>query len=385
MHRRLSARHGRRKVWDVAVDIGVMEDGRRKQYWKRGFPTKDAAERHLSDVLTRYAQGTLVQPTKETLATYLRRWLPAIRATLRPSTWESYERNITSHVIPRIGHVYLQRLTPALLNTMYADLLDHGRLDGRGGLSVKTTRYIHTILHRALGDAVRWSVIARNMADQADPPRPRLKKEMKTWTAEELRTFLAFIRRDSLYPAFLLVATTGMRRGELLGLRWRDIDFEAARASIRQTVVTVRHTVVFSEPKTARGRRSVAIDSATIAALREHRKRHLEERLAVGAVYEDLDLVFAREDGRPLHPESFVKVFDRRVTKSRVPRIRFHDLRHTYATLSLAAGVHPKVVSERLGHGGIAITMDTYSHAIPALQEEAAETVARLILGPSTA
>ena len=171
-----------------------------------------------------------------------------------------------------------------------------------------------------------------------------------------------------------------MRRGEVLGLRWQNLDLEVGRASIAQTLVVVgSYEVQFSEPKTAKGRRMVALDAQTVAALRAHRERQVFESTLMGDAYEDEDLVFAREDGTPLHPDSFSDAFWRHADAAKLPRIRFHDLRHTHATLALAAGVHPKVVSERLGHASITITLDTYSHAIPAMQEAAAELVASLV------
>lgn len=195
---------------------------------------------------------------------------------------------------------------------------------------------------------------------------------MTTWSAEELRHFLKSIQGDRLYAAFLLAATTGMRRGEVLGLRWRDVDLAAARVSIRQTLITIGYELAWSTPKTDRGRRNVALDPTTVEALRAHRAQQLEERLLLGPSFRDDDLVFCQPDGAPIHPDSLCGLFERFAKRASLPRIRFHDLRHTHASLALTAGVHPKVVSERLGHADIALTLNTYSHAIPALQETAA-------------
>jgi integrase len=183
---------------------------------------------------------------------------------------------------------------------------------------------------------------------------------MRTWSADELRAFLASVRADFLYPLWLLAATTGMRRGEIAGLIWPNVDLDAARLSVRRTVVSVGYQAEWSEPKTDRGRRSVALDPFTVESLREHRARQPEQRLLLG-IDVPHELVFAREDGSTLHPERISKIFDQHVRRSSLPRIRFHDLRHTYATLALQAGVHPKVVSERLGHADIALTLNVYS------------------------
>jgi integrase len=234
--------------------------------------------------------------------------------------------------------------------------------------------------------------LARNVA-QAPTVRRRLprhaKPEMRTWSAPELASFLDQLRGDPLHAPILLAATTGMRRGEVLGLRWRDTDLDAGRVAVRQTLAAVRdvdgdrgrHVLVFGEPKTAKSRRTVPLPAQTVAVLRAHRKAQAAERLLAGADYGDQDLVFAEPDGAPIHPDKFRKRFEVRIGRSGLPPIRFHDLRHTYATLALRAGVHPKVVAEVLGHANISITLDTYSHAIPAMQESAAATVARLVFG----
>ena len=223
-------------------------------------------------------------------------------------------------------------------------------------------------------------LLARNVAQQAIPPAPSPRREPRTWTAEELRHFLESVQDDRLYGAYVLAATTGLRRGEVLGLTWRNVDLGASRIAVTQAIIPVNGAVTYSTPKTAKGRRSVALDAFTVNALRAHRVRQLEERLVLGLGTPAEDaLVFTDLDGSPLHPDRFSASFDRLVKAAGVPRIRLHDLRHTHATLALQAGVHPKVVSERLGHSNIAITLDTYSHAIPALQEEAATKVAALV------
>jgi len=203
----------------------------------------------------------------------------------------------------------------------------------------------------------------------------------RTWTPEELRTFLESAAHDRLSAAWTLAATAGMRRGEVLGLRWQDVDLDNARLAVRQTIISVAYEIKVSTPKTAQGRRSIALDSETVRALRLHRTRQLEERLALGHKSCDHDIVFAQPDGRFIHPDGFGKAFQRLQVQAGIRKIRFHDLRHTHATLALQAGVNPRVVSERLGHSTVAITLDTYSHVLPGLQEEAAERVAKLVFG----
>ena len=367
--------------WVVIVDVGYDGDGRRRQRWHSGFDTKRDASKALTEILGRIQGGAYVEPHKMTVAGFLREWLDAMRATLRPSTWESYRLNTEAHIIPRLGSVPLQQLTAAGLNAFYADLLAEGRRAREGGLSPRTVRYVHTILRKALAEAVRWNRLARNVADQANPPRQRngTGHAMRTWSAVELRAFLEHVSGDRYHAAWRLAAHTGLRRGELLGLHWRDADLDVGRVAVTQTLLAVHNELSFSAPKTVKGQRSVALDPTTLGILRTHRKAQVEERLAWGSAYQDGDLVFAREDGSPIHPDRFSKWFDQHVRAVGLPRIRLHDLRHTHATLALQAGIHPKVVSERLGHSTISITLDVYSHAIPAMEEEAAAKVAAMV------
>jgi len=269
-----------------------------------------------------------------------------------------------------------------MLNAMYAALLADGKRTtangGSGGLSPRSVRYIHTIVHRAFRDAVRWARIVRNPADAADPPRASavVRPTMTTWTADQVRAFIDHTKEHRLHAAYVLLATTGMRRGEALGLRWSDLDLTAGRASISQTVIMVHHDIRIGAPKTARGRRTVALDPGTVTALREHRQRQLAERLLMGVGFTDHGLVFCRPDGGPLHPERFSRTFSRESAHAGLPAIRLHDLRHTWATLALSAGEHPKIVQERLGHANVSITLDVYSHVSEGLHSDAASRIA---------
>lgn len=368
--------------WAVVVDVGRGEDGQRRQRWHSGYNTKRDASRALTELLGGLQSGGYIEPTKQTLGQYLKEWLVSLRASgLRPSTVAAYELFVDKHVIPALGVTPLQKLTTGQLNGFYVDLLDHGRRDGKGGLSPRTVRYAHITIRKALADAVKVGGLARNVADHASPPRLGDRAQPAALTAEELHRFLEHVEADRMAAFYRLAASSGMRRGELLGLTWGAVDLDAARLSISQTLVTVDYAVSFSTPKTRAGRRSIALDGETVQALREHRKRQVEERLSLGGYAEDHDLVFCELDGEPLHPGQVSKRFDRLLRASGVRRIRFHDLRHTHATLALQAGVHPLVVSERLGHSTVSITLDTYSHTIPSMQEEAAEKVAALVAG----
>lgn len=361
----------------------------RKAVLRRGFATRAEAARELRTALSRVDNGTHVEPSKTPVAVYLvNEWLPTLRT--RASTRASYEKNVRLHVVPYIGNVPLSGLTSTHLNALYRQLESTGRKDGRaGGLSPRTVRYVHTILHRALADAVNDGRLAINPADRSRPPSAAAARapEMQTWTSEQLRTFLEWCVSgdDAMQPAWLLLAMTGIRRGELLALRWRDVDFDGAALRIRRSVGVVKRfgdgeSLEVDAPKSGR-MRSVDCDTVTLAALRAHRLRAAE--IDLGRVRED-SLVFSTVEGQYLHPERFSREWSRRMTRFLAERpdgrrIRLHDLRHTHATLLLQAGVHPKIVSERLGHSKVSITLDVYSHALPTLQKEAASRLSELV------
>lgn len=395
---RYTVKNGKRvpargKDWYVVVDHGVDAAGRRRRDWSRKFATEREAKRHRDSIANEVAQATWQQPSRERLADFVvGTWLPAVRADLRPSTWASYNRYLRLHVLPALGGTRLRDLTPQSLNLLYAGLLAHGRKDTRAGegLSPRSVRYVHTIVHRVLRDAERWGLIAHNPAKHALPGRAAAvrRPERRTWTEVEIRAFLEGSRNhrgrghavgDRLFAGWVLLITTGLRRGELLGLRWRDVDLERGVLSVRQTVIVVerdaRNEVAFGEPKTDSGRRIVALDTGTMAVLRTHRLALADERRAASCWFEN-DLVVPARDGRPFHPERFSREFRTRCERYGVPPIRLHDLRHTHATLALQHGVHPKIVSERLGHSGVSITLDLYSHVSAHLQAEAVEQVA---------
>lgn len=356
--------------------------GRRRQRSKGGFATRRAANDHVTAVLASMQSRTYVSPVRTTFGSYLLdAWLPAQRQRLRNSTFSDYRRRIEQHIVPALGHIQLQELDARHLDKLYADLLARGARDG-SALAPKTVRNVHVVIRKALADATRKRIVTRNVALDADPPKvpgPG-EREMATWTPDELRKFLDAIAHHRLAAAFVLAASTGMRRGEVLGVRWSDIDLDNGTVAIRQTIVSVSYEVQLSEPKTARGRRTISLDPATVAVLRWHQQAQERERQAL-ADYEDHDLVFARLDGRPVHPDHFSQLFDRTVARLKLRRVRLHDLRHTYATLALRAGVDPKTVSSRLGHATVAFTLDVYTKAVPQLDREAADKIAGLIFG----
>lgn len=370
--------------WSVVVDVGHDEEGKRKQKWYGGFSTKRDAQSKLTELLGKLENGTWVAPSKVTVGQFLnQQWLPAIRSSIRPTSLGGYENCVRNHILPAIGTYPLQRVTAPMLNDLYATLAESGRKQKKGGgLGVRSIGYVHVTCRRAFGDAVKWGLLQRNPAESATPPRQTGKPEMRTWTAAEMRVFLASLETERLGMAYRLAASTGARRGEILGLRWRDCDLEAGRLAIQQTLIEIRYQVEVSTPKTAKGRRSIALDAGTLEALKRYRAQVLQERMLLGRGKPSEDeLIFQQPDGSPVQPSAFSAGFIQRAKAAGLPRIRLHDLRHSHATLALQAGIPAKVVSDRLGHATTAITLDLYSHVSPSMQEEAADRIAKLITG----
>jgi integrase len=379
--------------WMFVVDI-APEGAPRRQVRRRGFKRKTDALEALNTLLKELRDGTYVPKNVRdadgklhvvTVGEFVDEWLPAIRTTVEASTWDSYDRMLRNHGMPKLGAIPLQSLEPSHLNALYAELLVSGRRDGHGGLSARTIRYLHTIVHRMLRDATRWGRAARNVASLADPPSAKAARapEMRWWTPQQLRDFLAQVAEEPLFASFRLAAMTGLRRGEVYGLLWRDVDLDAGKLTVQRQLRTIRGQLDHVEiTKSSAGRRTIDLDPGTVTALRAWRKQQLEHRLLMGNGYRDeLGFVFTEPGGAPVDPDSAAKVFQRRVASSDLPRIRFHDLRHTHAVHLIAAGQHVKVVSERLGHASTSFTMDRYGHVMPNLQSDAASAVAALVDG----
>lgn len=386
-------------TWWFVVDLPPGPGGQRRQAKRRGFRTKAEAQAALDALRVNARQGTYVAPARQTMAQFLYDdWLPAVRRTLAESTWESYERNIRHHVVAYVGHLSLQAVDGAVLNRLYATLLESGRKHGTQspGLKPRTVRYVHTIIHAALDDAVRWHRVPLNAADQATPPSAKAARppEMQVWSGPELARFLIRTEGNRYHWPWLFLATTGCRRGEALGLRWQDVDLTRRLAAIRQELIPLtkpsgrgREGRLLPRTKSDKPR-VIELDTHTISSLRSWRAVQNKEHLLVGDAYVETGLVFCMADGRPYHPEAFSKTFDRRLSQAAfadLPHIRLHDLRHTWATLALVAGVDVRIVSERLGHTSPLITWQTYQHVIKGMQSDAAEKVASLIFGSTTA
>jgi integrase len=299
-------------------------------------------------------------------------WLPAVEGTLRPLSVTRYRSVIRLYIHPHIGSTRLQAISGGHINGLYADV-------ERAGLSVATRRLAHAVLHRALRDAVRWGRLARNPAEMADPPS-RGRSRAQAWTAAELRRFLDHVAGDRWFALWRLVATTGMRRGELAGLTWRALDLDGGRLSVEQQLVPTRGGATLGPPKSNRSRRTVALDAATVAPLRDHLAVQLVERTLAGDAYVDRDLVFADALGGAVHPQRLTEWFGEHRRAAGIPRGSLHTLRHTAATLALTAGVPVHIVAARLGDDAKTI-LSTYAHLLPQSDELAAERVAAALAG----
>jgi len=373
MRGHIRQRGKRKDRWTVVVEMDRTPDNKRHQQWVTVRGTRKDAERRLAELLVEVETGAYVKPTKETLAQFLRRWLDdCVRYNVRPVTEQEYRRKVERSIIPELGEIPIVNLQQPHLEAFYRRALESGRADGKGGLSARTVLQLHRILYDALNHAVKWGVVTRNVAQAVEPPRAH-QKDMHTLDSDGVARLLEASKDTPYYQIFHLAVYTGMRRSELLGLRWRDVDLDMATLSVVQAMHHLRDgRVVFEQPKSHKGRRQVALSPAAVLALREHRERQNLEAIMAGRALTSDDLVFSTADGSPLLPNSLTHAFVKTVRRAGLPAIRLHDLRHTHASLMLRQGVHPKIVSERLGHATVGITLDIYSHVTPGLQEAAA-------------
>jgi integrase len=360
--------------WAFRVSLGNDPvTGKRQQPQRQGYRTKREAQEAAEALIREFDRNSGSVPSTNQLGPYLLDWLNTQRASLRPSTMRSY-RQAVDRIAERLGAVRLADLRPLMIERFYADLL-------QTGLAPKTVANTHTVLRKALADADRLGMISRNAAASARPPTvPRYESEV--WTAEQLREFIEFLNGHPQQPVYVLLGLTGIRRGECLGLRHRDLDLARGSLSVVQSITVVDGEIVIASPKTKRSRRQVPLDELTMGYLRAHLQRQREQRLRAGSVWsQDGDWLFTDEIGNHLHPDWLSRQFKALVRQSGLPPIRLHDLRHSYGTLSLEAGIHPKIVSERLGHATVGITLDVYSHVTESMSREAAETVSARVFG----
>ncbi len=356
--------------WLVRVFIGRDENGRTKFFNEIFQGKKDDAKAFEAKKRAELKSGVVLEHSKTTIDEYLDKWLEvAAKPRLKERTFEDYEQYLQRYIRPKIGNLLLSKLKPLDIQAVYTLMLENK-------LSARTVRFAHSILSSALTQAVKWQIIPVNPAKMVDLPQNH-RKEMKALSPEEAKRFLEAAKKDNWFVIFSLAITTGMRPEEYLGLQWKDIDFEKHRATVRRALVWKRKGGGWSlqEPKTSQSRRTIPLPVPVTNALKKHRKKQLEERMKLGQSYQDFDFVFATEIGTPILPSNLTRRHFKPILKdAKLPEsIRLYDLRHTCATLLLAEGENPKVVSERLGHATIVLTLDTYSHVLPSMQQSATD------------
>ncbi len=359
--------------WAIVLDVVDPATGKKKRKWHSFRGTKREAQTECARLINELKTGTYVEPTKQTVAAFLDEWLNFIKPTVSPKTHERYAEICQKGIAPLLADVTLAKLRTDRIDAAWAKALTEGRRDGKGGLSPRTVHHMRRVLIKALNQAVVWDRLVKNPAQASTPPKVE-RKSMLAYDASQVAALLEHMRPTRLYVPVLLAVMCGLRRGEIAALRWKNVDLNARMMAIVESAEQTAGEVRYKPPKNDRAR-PVAISPTVAEELRSHKARQAEELLRLGIRMDDAGFVVARIDGRPLQPRSITHEWMRLLGKTELPRIRFHDLRHTHATQLLAAGVHPKVASERLGHSTIGITLDLYSHVMPGMQEDAAAKV----------
>lgn len=357
--------------WCIVVDIGKDENGKRKQKWISGFKTKKEAEAALADVIRQIETNTFIIPEKITFGEFLNYWLENyVKTNLSPTTAWGYESIITKHIQPVLGSIELQKLKPFHLQHYYNQK--------QGELSGKTLVQHHRVLHKALDYAYKMQLIRSNPANAVETPKAK-KYKARILTMEEIKKLLEALKETELEVPINVALALGLRRGELLGLKWEDINFEEGTVEIKRNLVRAGTKLVLKEPKSETSIRTLKLSKNLLTMLKNHRKRQLELKLLLGNEYKDNGFVFCKPNGEPINPSTFSHQFDDFLKKNNLPDIRLHDLRHTNATLMLKSNIPAKVASSRLGHSTVSITLDLYSHVLTDMEEEAAAKIDEIL------
>ena len=359
--------------WAIVLEVRDPETGKRKRKWHSFKGGKREAQIECARLIADLDSGNYLEPSKTTVSTFLDHWLNHIRSQISPRSFERYSEIIVKNIKPAIGAVILAKLRPAQISTLYDKALAGGRRDGAGGLSPATVVYMHRLIKQALGHAVRWQLLARNPAAAVDPPKVE-RAAMTTYDMAQTAELLGSIAGSRIAIPVMLGVLCGLRRGEIAALRWKHVDLRKSQLSIVQSAEQTKAGVRYKEPKSGKAR-TVALSATVAEELKRHQLRQAEEQLRLGVRQNEDGFVYAREDGQPLQPRSISQAWRGKLATLKLPRIRFHDLRHAHATHLLGSGVHPKIASERLGHSKVGITLDLYSHVLPGMQEDAAARV----------
>ena len=369
----------RGKSWRLKWDIGNDPfTGRRLTKQKTVVGTKREAEAELARVLGSIQTGTYVDPTKMTVGELLTKWRDEVAAVqVSAKTLERYAEHV-ERLVGGLGRVPLSRLQPLSIEALYNDLRRCGHKRRDGGLSEQTLLHIHKVLAAALSQGIKWRLIAFNPAADVNPPKVS-RVEMQTLSESEMRRLFQFAEGTALFVPALLWLTTGLRRGELLGLMWRDLDRQKGRLSVVRSLEETKSGLLLKTPKTERSARVLPLPQLALDHLNRHELNQKEQRLRGGPAFQDQGLMFPADDGSPQRPRNLTKAFAALVAKAKVTKVSIHGLRYTHITELLRAGVHPKVVSERAGHSSVAFTLQRYAHALPDMQQDAADQTQRLV------
>jgi integrase len=357
--------------WYAVLSIKDPQTGKRKVKFV-SLPDckgKREAQQQLARLVTEMQTGAYVEPDKATLAQFLERWLDHIRTRVSPRTYRGYAEIVYGNLLPALGSVRLTKLRPEQISEAYSKALISGRRDGSGGLSAQTIKHAHVVLKQALTQACVWRAIAHYPAALVKPPRVE-RKEMQTIDTDSTARMIETARGTPIFIPILLGVLCGMRRGEICALRWRSVGLDAGQLSVIASIEEGRGGLREKEPKSGKGR-LIALSPMLVAELRRHRMQQAEWLLKLGVRLTDDYHVVTKPDGEPTWPGSLGRAFRRFMRRHGLPQIRLHDLRHSHATHLLAAGVHPKIAQERLGHSSIGITLDLYSHVLPGMQRDA--------------
>lgn len=362
--------------WQLIFDLPPDADGGRRQARHTVHGSKKAADAKLRELLRAVETGGYVAPVADTVGTLLEKWLTSyVASNTSPRTQRDYSYIARHYLSPALGGIPLTRLRPEHVQKLYADMLNRG-------LSSRTVTHTHRILFEALKHAVKWRLLARNVCEAVDPPRTE-RKPMRSLDTDGASHFLKAAATSRYHDVFFVALHTGLRRSELMALKWSAVDVELSELSVVAGLHRLAgQGLVLLPTKTARSRRRVSLTAEARDLLRTLRVRQAEQRLALGPAWHDEGFVFTTGDGHPLDPEKVTHAFTAIVRSAGLTGVRLHDLRHTHASLMLKAGVHPKVVSERLGHASVSITLDVYSHVLPGLQEDAVDRFSKLLARP---
>ncbi len=361
--------------WRVVVEQGFGPDGKRKRIYRTVQGTKRDAEALMAKLLSELNTGSYIEPSKLTVTEYLRDWMNSyVRPNLSPTTADSYNINVEKHLIPRIGHILLQQLKPLHVQKLYNDLLSNGRTDGTGGLSAKSVLYIHRNLHESLEHAFKMQLVPRNVTALVNLPKAK-KYQAEVYSTEELQQLLEVAQGTDMELPIYLAVCLGLRRGEILGLLWSDVNITGKKITINNNLVQTTKGNINKAPKSASSSRTIDLPDGLIPILERHIALQAENRHKLGSGYHSGNYVYCQADGSPYCPGYLSKKFNAFLKKRKLKQIRLHDLRHSHATLMLACGIPAKVASERLGHSNIAVTLDLYSHVLDSMQKEAAEKI----------